>query len=291
MQSTDEVATKLLDRDSYPPGVPCWVDTFQPDAGAAADFYGALLGWEFEARAPDGEVEYLVARLAGSAVAAVAPQPLDAPPQATWNTYVAVASADDAAERVIAAGGSVLAGPFDVRDAGRMAVIADPGGAVLSLWQAGARKGAQLVNAPGSWNWSNLECSDAAGVQDFYWEVFGWEADAMAFGDADSAMLRLPGYGDFLAARDPEVRRRHAQAGVPSGFSDAIGWIVPPAADGAPPRWSVTFAVENPDAIAAHAAQLGGSVVVEPYDVAPVRIAVLRDPQGARFTISAYRPE
>ena len=280
----------LLDRDDYPAGVPCWVDTFQPDAGAAAGFYGELFGWDFEERAPDGEVEYLVARLRGSAVAAVAPQAPGAPPQATWNTYIAVASADDAAERVVAAGGSVLAGPFDVRDAGRMAVIADPAGAVVHLWQAGARKGAQLVNAPGSWNWSNLECGDAAGVQDFYWEVFGWEADAMAFGDADSAMLRLPGYGEFLAARDPEIRRRHAQAAVPSGFTDAIGWIVPPA-NGEAPRWSVTFAVDDPDAIAAHALELGGSVVVDPYDVAPVRLAVLRDPQGAQFTISAYRPE
>lgn len=280
----------LLDRDDYPAGVPCWVDTFQPDAAAAATFYGELFGWEFEQRAPDGEIEYLVARLRGSAVCAVAPQPPGAPPQATWNTYVAVASADEAVERVKAAAGELLAGPFDVRDAGRMAVIADPAGAVLHLWQAGTRKGAQLVNAPGSWNWSNLETGDAAVVQDFYWEVFGWEADAMSFGGADSAMLRLPGYGDFLAARDPEIGRRHAASGVPSGFSDAIGWIVAPPDDGAS-RWSVTFAVEDPDAIAAHAAELGGSVVVEPYDVAPVRIAVLRDPQGARFTISAYRPE
>jgi predicted enzyme related to lactoylglutathione lyase len=161
---------------------------------------------------------------------------------------------------------------------------------VSYLWQAGTRKGAQLVNAPGSWNWSNLETSDPVGAKAFYGAVFGWTADAMRFGGAESVMLRLPGYGEFLAARDPELRRRHAAAGVPSGFSDAIGWIVAPADGASPPRWNVTFAVDDPDAIAAQAAQLGGSVVVEPYDVAPVRLAVLRDPQGAQFTISAYDP-
>ncbi|HEV7804303.1 MAG TPA: VOC family protein [Solirubrobacteraceae bacterium] len=280
----------LLDRDDYPPGVPCWVDTSQPDITAAAAFYGALFAWEFEERTPDGQVEYLVARLGASAVAAVAPQPPGAAPEATWNTYVAVDSADDAVDRVVAAGGTVIAGPFDVHDAGRMAVIADPAGAVLYLWQAGRRKGAQLVNAPGSWNWSNLETSDPGGSKAFYGAVFGWEAEATQFGGSESAMLRLPGYGEFLAARDPELRRRHAAAGVPSGFSDAIGWIVAPADGASSPRWSVTFAVDDPDAIAAHAAQLGGGVVVEPYDVAPVRLAVLRDPQGAQFTISAYDP-
>jgi uncharacterized protein len=128
------------------------------------------------------------------------------------------------------------------------------------------------------------------GSKAFYGAVFGLEADTMQFGGAESAMLRLPGYGEFLAAHDPELRRRHGAAGVPSGFSDAVGWIMAPAGGASAPRWSVTFAVADPDAIAARAAQLGGSVVVEPYDVAPVRIAVLRDPQGAQFTISAYDP-
>jgi predicted enzyme related to lactoylglutathione lyase len=280
----------LRERDGYPPGVPCWVDTSQPDVDAAAAFYGALFGWGFEERWPEGHVRYLVARLDGHDVAAVASQPGGMPPVPTWHTYVAVDSADATAAHASDAGGAVLVSPFDVHDAGRMAVLADPSGAELYLWQARALRGAALVNAPGSWNWSNLHTRDGDACTAFYATLFGWETETMAFGDGDSAMLRLPGYGDFLAARDPEIRRRHAEDGVPSGFSDAIGWMLP-LDSGEDPHWSVTFAVEDPDAIAAHAVRLGGAIVVEPYDVVPVRLAVLRDPQGATFTVSAYRPE
>ena len=107
----------LLDRDAYPPGVPCWVDTWQPDVAAAAEFYGALFGWEFDDPTP----HYRVAQLGGSAVAAVGSQLPGAPPEATWNTYVAVASADEAVQCAKAAGGELLAGLFDIDDSGRMA--------------------------------------------------------------------------------------------------------------------------------------------------------------------------
>jgi len=279
-----------LGRDEYPPGVPCWVDTWQRDVDAAADFYGALFDWTFDDRMPDAEVRYLVARLRDLDVAAVGSRPPGAPPEATWNTYVAVADVGAAVSRATGAGGELLAGPFDIHDAGRMAILADPSGAVLYLWQGQRRAGAQLVNAPGSWNWSNLETDDPERAKAFYGAAFGWEADAMAFGGGEASMLRLPGYGDFLAARDPDLRRRHAQDGVPARFSDAIGWMTA-AGTGDAPAWSVTFAVTDPDAIAARTAQLGGTVLVEPYDVAPVRIAVLRDPQGARFTVSAFDPQ
>jgi len=273
-------------RDAYPPGVPCWVDTWQPDVDAAATFYGGLFGWEFEERLPGGEVSYRIARLHGLQVAAVGSLPPGAS-QAAWNTYVAVEDVDAVAAAARAAGGSVLAGPFDVGDAGRMAALADPSGAEFSIWRARGRTGAELVNAAGSWNWSNLLTTDMPGSASFYGAVFGWHADAMSFGEDESAMLRLPGYGEFLAQRDPDLRRRHAEAHVPPSFSDAIGWML---AAGDEPHWSVTFAVDDPDSIAARAADLGGCVVVAPYDVGPVRLGVLRDPQDAEFTVSRYTP-
>ena len=99
-------------------------------------------------------------------------------------------------------------------------------------------------------------------------------------------MWRLPGYGDVLAERDPDLRRRHAEDGVPPGFSDAIGWL----AAGDPARWTVTFAVDDADAAAARAAELGGSVLTPPFDAGPARVAVLRDPHGAELTVSRYAP-
>ena len=132
-----------------------------------------------------------------------------------------VDDADAAAARVPAAGGRVFAGPFGVVG-GRVVACADPAGAAFCLWEpGGGREGAELVNAAGSWNWSNLETPDRDGAAAFYGAVFGWEVTPMG----DVAMWRLPGYGDVLAERDPDLRRRHAEVGVPPGFSDAIGWV------------------------------------------------------------------
>lgn len=100
-------------------------------------------------------------------------------------------------------------------------------------------------------------------------------------------MWRVPGYGDVLADRDSDLRTRHAAAGVPAGFSDAVGWLAP-VADTVHAGWAVTFAVDDTDAVADRAKLLGGAVLVAPYDEGPVRLANLRDPQGATFTISHY---
>src|SRR5207245_9423844 len=110
----------MPERDGYMPGVPCWIDTSQPDPEAAVDFYSGLFGWEFEDAMPPGAPgKYFIARLRGGDVAAVGSQPEGGPPAAVWNTYVWVESADDAATQVEAAGGRVLTDAFDVMSAGR----------------------------------------------------------------------------------------------------------------------------------------------------------------------------
>ena len=132
----------MPDRDGYIPGVPCWVDTSQPDPEAAAAFYGGLFGWELEDTMPAGSPgKYFMARLRGGDVAAVGSLPDEAPAVAAWNTYVWVASADETAAKVLAAGGRVLMEPFDVFDAGRMAIFADPEGAVFGVWQPDQHEG------------------------------------------------------------------------------------------------------------------------------------------------------
>jgi uncharacterized protein len=271
------------------------VDTAQPDPEAAVRFYGGLFGWEFKDRMPsDAPGRYFVARLRGRDVAAVGSLSEGAPPAAVWNTYVWVDSADDTAAKVKEAGGNVLQAPFDVLDAARMGVFSDPFGAVFSVWQAYEHKGAQLVNEPGTWNWSDLNTRDPEGSKVFYSRVFGWEPDFVDLGYGDSWMWRVPGYAKVLEVNDPDLRRRQADAGAPAGFEDAIGWMMPMTSDqfpdDVPPHWSITFAVDDTDAVAGRAAELGGKVVVPPFDAGVVRVAVLRDPGGAMFSVSKYMP-
>jgi predicted enzyme related to lactoylglutathione lyase len=266
----------MSEREEYQTGVPCWVDTLQPDVDAAVDFYGELFGWEF---AGPGEMpgdppgRYFVARLRGRDVAGVASMPPDGgPPMPVWNTHVAVASAEGAAERVRDAGGSVIAAPFDARPAGRMAVLADPAGAVFCAWEADQRTGAQRVNEPSAWAMSMLNTRDLGGSIAFYRKVFGWETEAFGSGGAEVTLWRLPGY----VGGEP-------QQPVPR---DVVGGMMALQGNGAGPHWSVDFWVRDADGTAATTARLGGSVVLGPFDTPAFRSAVLADPQGAVFSVS-----
>ncbi len=292
MENSEQTATEMLERDGYPDGVPCWVDTEQPDPEAAAVFYAGLFGWELEDRMPaDAPGNYFVATIRGKEVAAIGSQTEGAPSPPAWNTYVWADSADEAAERAQAAGGSVLAEPFDVMEAGRMAVIADPQGAAIRVWQAGNHRGAQLVNEPGTWNFSELNTSDTNAARSFYNAVFGWEAQDIELDGQTSSMWRRPGYGDHLEERDPGLRRRMADQGAPPGFEDAVAWLMPlDDQSGAAPHWSITFAVDDADVAAEKAGELGGKVLVPPMDLPYVRMTVLSDPQGAVFAASKYVP-
>jgi uncharacterized protein len=281
----------MPERDGYIPGVPCWTDTSQPDPKAVLDFYGGLFGWQFEdVMPPDSPGEYFIGRIHGGDVAAVGSQPEGAPPMAVWNTYIWVESADDAAAKVRSAGGNVVMEPFDVMDAGRMAVCTDPEGAAFFVWQAKQQKGAQIVNEHGSVNFNGLNTRDIEGAKRFYGAVFGWTTLDLGGG---AEMWTLPGYGDFLEQSDPELRSRLKESGGPSGFEDVVAQInpIPDDQPDTPAHWSVTFAVDDADAIAKKAAELGGQVLVPPFDAPWVRITVLSDPQGATFIASKFVPE
>jgi uncharacterized protein len=276
--------------DRYIPGVPCWVDTTQPDPEAAVAFYSGLFDWEFEdVMPPESPRRYHVARLPGGDVAAVGPPPEGGADTATWNTYVWVEDAEASAARVHAAGGTVLVPAMDVGDAGRMAVCADPSGAAFRVWQAGEHRGAAVVNEAGSLNFNNLNTRDVDGAASFYRAVFGWEV----LPAGEFSAWALPGYGDFLEARNPGMREGMAAMGAPERFEDVVATIVPIADDqpDTPSHWSVTFAVDDADEIARRADKLGGWVVVAPFDAPWVRMTVITDPQGATFTASKFVPE
>jgi predicted enzyme related to lactoylglutathione lyase len=219
-------------------------------------------------------------------VAAVGSPPEDGPQTAAWNTYVWVEDADATAERVRGAGGTVLSEPADVGDAGRMAVCADPAGAAFCIWQGKRHRGAAVVNEHGSLNFNDLNTPDVDAARAFYGAVFGWEVIL-------DSMWALPGYGDFLEERNPGMREGMAGMGAPDRFEDVVASVRSIPADQAdePAHWGVTFAVDDADAIAARAAELGGTVLVAPFDAPWVRMTIIRDPQGATFTASKFVPE
>jgi uncharacterized protein len=270
-------------REDYLPGVPCFVDSGRTDPHAALDFYGGLLGWDYEDVSPGGDdPSYFMARLEGLRVAGIGTQPWQ-DWQPVWNTYVRVDDADAAVTRVTDAGGTVDMEPFAIGPAGRMAVFTDPQGAQFCVWEAGQTKGAEGVNDPGAWVFSGLHTTDQEAALAFYGAVFGWE------GAPGDPMIRLPGYQDFLAQADPDLPRRLEEFGAPEGFGDVVAQLIP-ADDGEAPRWEVTFSVADAAAAARTALELGGQVVVEPFEAPWVRSTVLCDPDGTRFTATQFVP-
>jgi predicted enzyme related to lactoylglutathione lyase len=260
--------------------VTSWIEVAQPDVEAGMTFYGGLFGWEIaDVLPPDAPGRYAIATLGGLDVASLS-GPADA---AAWSTYVAVDDADAVTRTMTERGATVIAEPADAGPPGRAATLVDPQGAEVRLWQARRRLGAQLTNVPGAWNFSDLRTTDPSAAGAFYEDVFGWRLVDQGW----AAAIQVPGYGDHLeATTDPDIRVR--QAAAPEGFADVIGGIG--AADaGETPHWHVTFNVADRDAAAEQVRRLGGEVEQTMEDDW-TRKAVVRDPQGARFTVSQFTP-
>lgn len=268
----------MSERETYPAGVPCWVETLQLDPQAGRGFYGSLFGWEFAGPGSmPGELpgEYFVARIEDRDVAGIGALPdFGGPAVPSWNTYVRVDSADEVAERAKAAGATLLMGPLDAPPAGRLAVLVDPVGAAICLWEARAREGAQLVNEPGTWAMSSLHTTDGEGAKAFYSSVFGWHPEAFGPPEAQMTLWRLPGY----------VGGEGKWATVPP---DVVAVMAPTgdAAAAVPAHWNVNLRVDDADATVEHAVALGGQVIAPVMDTPGFRSAVLADPQGAVFSI------
>lgn len=261
----------MSERNGYDPGMPCWIDHSSTDPAAAAGFYGPLFGWETEdVMPPGGPGQYFVGRLRGRDVGAFGTQQAEGAPP-TWNTYVWVEDADAALERARELGGTPMGEAFDVGDSGRMAVLQDPDGAWLCVWQAGAHRGAAIVNEPGSWCWEELNTRDVEGSMIFYGELFGWQAVPLG----DDYYLWHPA-GEI------------ADDAMPFGGMRPITDATFPKA--APSHWAIAFAVADTDATAASGAELGGTVTMPPFDTPFGRTAVMGDPLGAQFSIITLQP-
>ncbi len=250
--------------DSYPQGTPCWFDLGTPDLMGAVAFYSALFGWDVEVGPPEIG-HYSMARLGGRDVVGMADQ--QGPGPAAWSTYLAVDDLDVTLRRAVEHGALVLVAPTDVMEAGRFAVVADPGGAVVSFWQALGHLGAGVMGAPGSVLWSELTTRVVDESLAFYRDVVG-----LTSVQGDSTMGE---YHELLRADGRTV------AGLMAMSNDV--WD-----DDVPNHWMIYFASDDPDATASRCVELGGSVVVPPTGIPPGRFAVLSDPQGAVFSIMRF---
>jgi uncharacterized protein len=253
----------MAQRTQYTAGTFSWTDLNTTDPEAAKAFYSELFGWETtDMPAGDGGV-YSMAAINDDWVAAISAQPQqqrDAGAPPSWNSYVTVTDVDAAAARAQELGATVHAPPFDVLDAGRMAVVRDPQGAWFLLWEARQHIGAGLVNAPGALCWNELGSPDLDGSAAFYGELLGWTTTPMEGADPPYLVIKTA-----------------------DGHTN--GGIRPPAPPGTPPFWLVYFATADIDASLDDVTRLGGSVLVGTTDIGIAKIAVVRDPQGAVFAL------
>ncbi len=257
----------MPERTQYTAGTFSWTDLTTTDQDGAKAFYTQLFGWEADDQPVGEEMVYSMMNVDGKPVAAISPQPqqqrdLGIPP--VWNSYITVENADHAAARAGELGATVHAAPFDVMDAGRMAVIADPQGAFFAIWQPNRHIGANLVNGPGLMCWNELHTTDLAGATSFYTDLFGWTTQDM---DMGGGPYRLIGVGD------------HGNGGMTD--------MMPP---GAPPHWLVYFGTDDINLTVAKLDELGGTLVQPPFEIGEGnQVAVAQDPQGGFFALYAGR--
>ncbi len=242
---------------SFAPGLFCWVELSTTDAKAAKSFYTEAFGWSVN-EVPMGEqASYFIFQLEGRDAAAMYEQSPDEkveeiPPH--WNSYVSVSRADSAAQKAVNLGGHLIAGPFDVMDLGRMAILMDPQRAMFAVWEAKTHGGAGVVNEPGALCWNELYAPDLSRARSFYTSLFGWK------------MKVSPEYTEIYNGETP------------------IGGIM--QIPEIPPNWIPYFGVNDADAFCWKASSLGAAVHKEPTDIPNAgRFAILSDPQGAVFAI------
>lgn len=256
----------MPNRDSYPQGTPSWVDLATTDVEGSKAFYAELFGWEWSTEETDQpDNPYHMARLRDRAAAGLmqqAPEQTGMGIPCMWQLYLTVDDIEATAAGAVDAGGSVMAPPFDVMDAGRMAVLTDPSGAVICLWQAKEHIGAEVVNEPGAFTWAELTTTDQPAIAEFYGKLVGMTSE----------VTEMPGLGQmtFLKINGEDVAS-----------------AMPPPMEGMPNHWGAYFAVEDTDAACARIRELGGQVLAEPFDIAPGRCAPVMDPAGAAFSIIA----
>jgi predicted enzyme related to lactoylglutathione lyase len=245
------------ERSTYTPGTFCWVDLGARDPDAASGFYAAVLDWEIGPSGGPETADYRQALVDGRPVAGIYRGQRPAP---SWNSYVSVEDIEATAARAAELGAALVVGPLDVLELGRSALLRDPQGAPVALWQPGTMAGAALVNDVGGLSLNQLNTHDPEGSEAFYGALFGWEFPQVA-----------DGVSPYWGIRN---------AGLLNG-----GMMGLPPGNPAPPHWLVYFTVADVDAADAVVVDAGGQVVVPVMPAGEGRILVAMDPEGAAFAV------
>lgn len=245
------------------PGAPCWIDLLTTNPDGARTFYTELFGWTYEVGDQEKYGGYITAFKDGRAVAGMMGNDPQAGFPDSWSTYLRVDDADATAAAVTDAGVQIFMGPMDIPEQGRMAMIADAGGAAIGLWQFGGHTGFQVAAVPGAPAWHELFTRDYRATVKFYRDVFGWDTDVMS--DTDEFRYTTLGTG------------RDAQAGI----MDASAFLP----EGIPAHWRVHFGVDSTDAASDTTVAMGGRVVDPAQNTPYGRCATLADPAGATFLV------
>ncbi|HEV2761058.1 MAG TPA: VOC family protein [Acidimicrobiales bacterium] len=249
-------------RETAPTGAPCWVDLMTSDVDRARDFYSQLFGWTSDE--PSEEFGgYFMFSNDGVPVAGGGPTMPDAGADNVWSVYLATDDATKAVEIGTTKGAQVIAPPMDIADLGTMAVLLDPTGAAIGMWQPNTFQGISVLNEPGTPGWFELLTRDHQGAVEFYRAVFGWDTRAMS--DTDEFRYTTANDGDTMLC----------------GVMDATSFLP----EGVPAHWSVYFTTADTDATVAKCTELGGSVEQPAEDTPYGRIAKVADPMGARFKL------
>ena len=241
-------------------GAPCWIDLYSSDTGRAKDFYGRLFGWETMDPGPEYG-GYFIFQRDGNVVAGCMGNSGEEGHPDAWTTYLHSDDAGRTAEAAKANGGQVAIEPMEITQNGRMAMVVDPGGAAIGIWEPKEVKGFEVRGEPGTPAWFELHTHAYDDSVGFYRDVFGWDAHTMS--DQPDFRYTTLGEGDDSLA----------------GIMDATGHWTGPSA------WEVYFEVEDADAAAALAQELGGTVLDGPHDTPYGRLAGLTDPTGTRFRL------
>ncbi|MFJ3720199.1 VOC family protein [Streptomyces sp. NPDC090057] len=247
------------------PGTPCWVSLMVHGLAATERFYGALFGWEFRP-GPQQLGPYVRALLDGHDVAGIGHLPPDRRLPVAWTPYFASRDVDATADQVRLCGGTVAVGPLDAAEAGRMAIAADPAGAVFGIWLGAAHLGTSIGGVPGTPAWHELLTFETTAVAKFYETVFGYEEEPQADTGSDHVTLRAGG----------------RPVATLSGLGHAL-----PGDRGA--HWLTYFQVADTEETLLQVTELGGRVLAAAHDTPHGRVATVADPEGAVFSVIGDR--
>jgi len=240
---------------------PIWTDLSTSDPAAARDFYAKLFGWKVEVNPDPQYGGYALAKISGKDVAGIGPKQMEQQPSA-WMVYIGTPDADDTAKKAQAAGGQVIVPTMDVGDQGKMAVIADPSGAVIGLWQGTRMTGAQIYDQPNSMGWAELNSRAIEKANDFYTKLFGWTKKKSEGGE------NAPEYTEFQLGGTSIAGAMDMNPMVPKEV---------------PSYWMVYFNVDDVDKSFKKAKELGAQEMLAPDEFPGGRFAIVSDPQGATF--------